>query len=96
VTVELAEAFKLARKDGAIIAGVIKAGPAEKAGVRIGDILVAVQNQPVPNTATMLNLIAQITPGTTASFRFLRDGQEIEIPITVAKRPAPGDSKPGR
>jgi len=51
VTPELAEAFKLPRKDGAIIAGVMRGGPADRAGVKVGDILFEVEGQPVTNTA---------------------------------------------
>ena len=89
VTPELAEAFKLPRKAGAIIAGVVRGGPADKAGVKVGDILVAVEGQAVTNTATMLNLIAQIKPGSTASFRFVREGKEFDLPVSVGKRPRP-------
>ncbi|MFT4100559.1 MAG: trypsin-like peptidase domain-containing protein [Burkholderiaceae bacterium] len=87
VTPELADAFKLARRDGTIIAGVMKSGPAEKAGVKIGDILFEVDGKPVRNTTTMLNVIAGITPGTQTVFRFLREGRELDLPITVGKRP---------
>ena len=68
----------------------MRAGPAEKAGVRIGDILIEVEDKPVSNTVAMLNLIAQLPPGTEARFKFLRDGREISLPITVGKRPKPG------
>jgi serine protease DegQ len=90
VTPELAEAFKLPRKDGAIIAGVMRGGPADKAGVKVGDILFAVEGQPVTGTASMLNVIAQLKPGRTARFRFVRDGREIDLNIMVGKRPKPG------
>jgi serine protease DegQ len=90
VTPELAQAFKLPRSDGAIIAGVMRGGPADKAGVRTGDILIRVDERPIPNTATMLNVIAQIEPGTTGRFVFVRDGRQIELPITVGRRPRPG------
>ncbi|MBX3591270.1 MAG: trypsin-like peptidase domain-containing protein [Burkholderiaceae bacterium] len=90
LTPELAEAFKLPRKDGAIIAGVMRNGPADRAGVKVGDILVEVEGQPVTNTATMLNVIAQLKPGSTARFRFVRDSSTIEIPIRIGKRPKPG------
>ncbi len=89
VTPELAEAFKLPRKDGAIVAGVMRGSPAERAGVRIGDILVDVDGRPVTNTTTMLNVIAQLKPGTTATFRFVRDGKIVELPIRIGKRPNP-------
>ena len=90
ITPELAEAFQLPRKEGAIIAGVMRGGPAERAGVKIGDILVQVDGKPVTNTASMLNLIAQLSPGSTGRFRFVRDGKEIEMRITIGKRPVPG------
>ncbi len=90
VTPELAEAFKLPRKDGAIIAGVMRGGPADKAGVKVGDILFAVEGQPVTGTTSMLNVIAQLKPGRTARFRFVRDGREIDLNIMVGKRPKPG------
>jgi serine protease DegQ len=90
VTPELAQAFRLPRKDGAIIAGVMRGGPADKAGVKTGDILFEVEGKAIPNTAAMLNVIAQITPGSSARFGFVRDGKEIQLPITVGKRPKPG------
>ena len=90
VTPELAQAFKLPRKEGAIIAGVMRGGPADKAGVRAGDILVEVEGKAIPNTATMLNVIAQLAPGASSRFTFVRDGKEIDLPITVGKRPRPG------
>jgi serine protease DegQ len=90
VTPELAEAFKLPRKDGAIIAGVMRGGPADKAGVKVGDILIAVDGKPVTNTATMLDRVAQLRPDSTARFSFVREGREQEIAITVGTRPKPG------
>ena len=90
LTPELAEAFKLPRNNGAIIAGIMRNGPADRSGVKVGDILIDVDGQAVPNTASMLNVIAQLKPGSTAKFRFLRDGETVEIPIRIGKRPKPG------
>lgn len=87
VTPELAEAFRLPRKDGAIIAGVMRAGPADRAGVRVGDILFEVDGKPVKDTASMLNLIAQLKPGTSTRFRFLREGKQLDLNIVIGKRP---------
>ena len=89
ITPELAEAFKLPRREGTIIAGVMRNGPADRAGVKAGDILVDVDGRPVANTVTMLNVIAQLTPGSTAKFRFLRNGEPLELAIVVGKRPPP-------
>jgi serine protease DegQ len=96
VTPELAEAFRLPRKDGAIIAGVMRGGPAEKAGVKVGDILTSMDGKPVTNVTTMLNMISLLPPGSTARFRFLRDSEVVELPIVIGTRPNPKAAPLGR
>ena len=87
ITPELAESFGLTTKSGAIIAGVLKGGPADKAGMKPGDILVAVEGKPVADTTDMLNLIAQLTPGNTAKITVMRKSRQATIDVTVGKRP---------
>lgn len=89
ITPELAESFGLSKKSGAIIAGVLKGGPADKAGIKPGDILVAVDGKPVGDTTDMLNLIAQLTPGIRAKMTVLRKSQEETVDVIVGKRPKP-------
>jgi serine protease DegQ len=89
ITPELAESFGLNKKSGAIIAGVLKGGPADRAGIRPGDILLAVEGKPVTDTTDMLNLIAQLTPGNKAKMTVLRKSQESTIDVVVGKRPRP-------
>jgi serine protease DegQ len=96
VTPELAEAFRLPRRDGAIVAGVMRGGPAEKAGVKVGDILVSMDGKPVTNVTLMLNMISLLPPGSTARFRFLRDAAEVELPIVIGTRPDPKPAPLGR
>ena len=96
VTPELAQAFRLPRRDGAIIAGIMRGGPAEKAGVKVGDILISLDGQPVTNVTGMLNMISLLKPGSTARFRFLRDTQEVDLPILVGTRPDPKPAPVGR
>ena len=87
ITPELAESFGLTTKTGAIIAGVLKGGPADKAGMKPGDILVSVEGKPVNDTTDMLNLIAQLVPGNKAKMTVLRKTQESVLDVTVGKRP---------
>ncbi|MEX5745803.1 Do family serine endopeptidase [Massilia sp. X63] len=87
ITPELAESFGLGRSSGAIIAGVVRGGPADRAGMRPGDILVAVGGKTVANTSEMLNLIAQLEPGEKAPLRILRKNRESTLDVTVGKRP---------
>jgi serine protease DegQ len=87
ITPELAESFGLKKKSGTIIAGVLKGGPADKAGMKPGDILIAVDGKPVVDTTEMLNLIAQLTPGNKAKMTVLRKSAESTLDVQVGKRP---------
>ena len=87
ITPELAASFGLTRQSGAIIAGVVRNGPADKAGMRPGDILLQVAGKTVNDTNDMLNLIAQLPPGEKATMRVLRKSRETDVNITVGKRP---------
>jgi len=87
LTKELAESFKLTSTEGALIAGVLKDGPADSAGIKPGDILIAVAGKPVTSSSDMLNLIAVLSPGQTATFRILRNQEERSFKISISKRP---------
>ena len=73
ISPELAESFRLPTTNGTLIAGVQPGGPAERAGVRRGDILVAVESQEFSDATEMLNLIAALEPGNEATLKILRD-----------------------
>jgi len=88
ITPELAASFGLQRQSGAIIAGVVRNGPADKGGIKPGDILLSVDGKPVADTNSMLNLIAQLAPGGKAKMTVLRKNRETTLDITVGKRPA--------
>jgi serine protease DegQ len=87
ITPELAQSFGLQRTSGAIIAGVVRNGPADKAGIKPGDILLSVEGKDVHDTTEMLNLIAALPPGGKATMRVLRKSRETDMAVTVGKRP---------
>ncbi|MBA4142912.1 MAG: Do family serine endopeptidase [Nitrosospira sp.] len=89
VTPELAESFKRPSTSGALIAGVLKGGPADQAGVKPGDIIVEVKGEPVIDSSGMLNLIAALLPGETATITVIRNQTERSIKLKVGKRPMP-------
>jgi len=89
LTPELAESFKLPNMEGTLIAGVLKNGPADRGGIKPGDILVGVEGKPVTDSSSMLNLVAALQPGKQATLRLLRNGGEVKLKITVGKRPRP-------
>jgi Do/DeqQ family serine protease len=87
ITAELAESFKLTSTSGALIAGVLRGGPAEKAGVKPGDILTTVAGKSVRNPASMLDLVAGLTPGKPSTLKLRRDSREIQVEVEVGTRP---------
>lgn len=89
VTPELAESFRLKNTNGALIAGVLNNSPAERAGLKPGDILVGINGQEVTDSSSMLNLVSNLKPEKQATLKIVRAQQEINIPITVGKRPVP-------
>lgn len=89
ITPELAENFGLITRTGAIIAAVVRGGPADKAGIRPGDILLAVEGKNVKDATEMLNLIAQLKPGQKAKVTVERRAQQNVLELTVGKRPKP-------
>jgi serine protease DegQ len=89
LTAELAESFKMESTDGTLIAGVLRSGPADRAGIKPGDILTGVDGKPVTDSSSMLNLVAGLQPGRSTSLQLIRNGKKIELPVTVGKRPAP-------
>ena len=84
-----AESFKLGGQRGALIAVVLRGGPADKAGVRPGDVVLEIQDKPVADPTAMLNLVAALAPGAPARLKLKRQGQDVETTINVGRRPKP-------
>lgn len=87
LTLELAESFGLEGSAGTLVASVLRDGPADKAGIKPGDILVAVEGKPIKNSSEMLNLVAALPPGETVTVTVVRGKQEKSIQIKVGIRP---------
>jgi serine protease DegQ len=93
ITTELAQSFKLAAARGVLITQVERGSPADKAGMKPGDILLAVNDRPVADTTTMLNLIASLQPGQQAAIRLTRNQAETDLTVTIGRRPRPQQRK---
>ncbi|MNC91435.1 putative periplasmic serine endoprotease DegP-like precursor [compost metagenome] len=89
VTREVADAFKLSAARGVLITQVERGGPADNAGVKLGDVLLAVNDKPVADTIGMLNTVAAMQPGQQARLKLTRNQSESELTVTIGRRPPP-------
>ena len=86
---ELAETFDVKTKRGVIITGVLQNGPAAQAGIRPGDVIVQIANQPVVDVTQLLAQVAALKPGTPSRFSIERKNQPLELDVTPGVRPKP-------
>ncbi len=87
ITPELAESFGLPQDGGVVIAGVLKGGPADRAGVKPGDVLAAINGAAVADSPNMLNQIAALAPGHDATLNIIRNRSQVKLTVTIGKRP---------
>ncbi|PLC55575.1 2-alkenal reductase [Pollutimonas nitritireducens] len=87
ITPDLAQAFGLDSEAGVIIASVLRNGPAWRAGLRVGDIVLKINGQEVYDSIGFLNQIAPLAPREEVSLLFMRDGKKREATVEVGSRP---------
>lgn len=87
ITPELAESFKLNQTHGSLIAGILRNSPAEKAGLKAGDILLAIDGKEVTDSNSMLNLISGLKPNNNASLKIARASKVFDVSVLIGKRP---------
>ena len=89
ITPELATAFSLSKSDGVLIRGVLKSGPADRAGMQVRDVVVNIDGKPTHDVASLLAQIAALTPGSQARLQVMRQQKPVDIDVIVGKRPKP-------
>lgn len=87
VTQELAESFGLKELKGALVSDVDKKGPAKKAGIKRGDVIVKYNGKEVPDVAHLRNFVATSTPGEEVEIEVLRKGKPLKLKVKIAHQP---------
>jgi len=87
VTPKLAKEFGLPEVSGALVADVLPQSPAERAGIKRGDILLEIDGKPIENTGQLRNRVAETPVGRKVKIKLLRDRKLEEIEATVEEQP---------
>jgi serine protease Do len=85
VNQELAKSFGLDKPAGAIVSSVEDGGPADKAGLKSGDIILKVGGKQVDQSNELPSVVARIQPGTKTDIEIWRDGKRTTIPVTIGE-----------
>jgi serine protease DegQ len=89
ITPELAESLGLKAARGALLTTVNQGSPADRAGLKVRDVIIAINDKPIQDRVAAMSVIASLKPDSTAKFAILRDQKELTINVTIGKRPKP-------
>ena len=87
VTADLAESFGMDRPGGALVAQVLPGSPAEKAGIKVGDVILDFNNTPIDNSSSLPPIVGRMQVGQEASVKILRDGKSKQVRIKIGELP---------
>jgi serine protease DegQ len=87
LTPELARGLGVAKQRGAVLVRLLRGGPADAGGMMPGDVVVAVNGQPVADTVDLINRTAAIKPGEDGSYTVLRGRDEVQLTVKTGRRP---------
>jgi serine protease Do len=85
LTPEIATSLGLQQARGALVAEINKGGPAERAGIKTGDVIVEFDRKEIKDSADLPLQVARVAPGRTVQVKVLRDGKELMVPLTVGE-----------
>jgi serine protease DegQ len=86
ITPELAESVGLKVTRGAIVGGIERGSPADKAGIKLGDVLLSINGTPVTDQAGAQNIITDMEPGKSVPVRVQRGSQELQLDVVTGRR----------
>ncbi|HWT86385.1 MAG TPA: Do family serine endopeptidase [Myxococcales bacterium] len=87
ITSDMADSLGLKSTKGALIADVVKDSPAEKGGLKPGDVVVALNGKPVSDNSQLTRDVGVIPPGSTVKLDIVREGKQRTVEVKLAERP---------
>ncbi|WP_312944048.1 DegQ family serine endoprotease [Stutzerimonas kunmingensis] len=92
VNKDLAESFGLERPAGALVAQVMDGGPAARGGLRVGDVILSLNDKPIVMSADLPHLVGALKPGSTARMEVVRDGDRKMLDVKIGAMPEEGEA----
>jgi len=86
LTAESAQALAV-ESGGVLIRGIVRSGPADRAGIAPRDVVLEIDGKPTRDTAALLVRIANLTPGAPVKVKLWREKKVVEVDVTVGRRP---------
>ncbi|HZM98912.1 MAG TPA: DegQ family serine endoprotease [Pyrinomonadaceae bacterium] len=90
---DMASSLNLPAARGAIVTSVSAGGPADKAGIKRGDVIVAINKQPVVDNNSLRNLVAKMSPGSNVEVSAVRNGRDQNFQVALAELPVRGEER---
>ena len=94
ITPEIAKAYKVEGENGALVNDVFKGDPADKAGLKRGDVIVELNGQKVKDSSDFVNKVRTLAPGTIAKIGVVRKGKKMNFNVKLAERANSADGRP--
>jgi serine protease Do len=85
LTPDIAKSLGIKQQTGALVADVVKDSPAEKAGLKRGDVVISLNGKPVEDSTSLRNMVSAAAPGKSVELKIIREGKEQSVAVTLAE-----------